>query len=65
MNYKTNRKPSSAQAAKRAVADGALSSSLFKRLDLNGPKGAKYEALLQGLDDVAKLDDPSGTIQRF
>jgi glutamate-5-semialdehyde dehydrogenase len=48
------------QAAKRAVADGALSGSLFKRLDLNGSKGAKYEALLQGLDDVARLEDPAG-----
>lgn len=48
------------QAARAAVAEGKLSSALYKRLDLDGPDGSKFAALLDGLDDVARLDDPVG-----
>lgn len=50
------------EAARAAVADGKLSSALYKRLDLNGPDGSKFESLLQGLDDVTRLDDPAGKV---
>eukprot|EP00002_Diphylleia_rotans_P017806 TRINITY_DN3454_c0_g1_i1.p1 TRINITY_DN3454_c0_g1~~TRINITY_DN3454_c0_g1_i1.p1 ORF type:complete len:442 (+),score=105.87 TRINITY_DN3454_c0_g1_i1:50-1375(+) len=46
-------------AAKKAVEEGRLSASLLRRLDLHGPK---YDALLAGLLDVAKLDDPVGQV---
>eukprot|EP01137_Pigoraptor_chileana_P021179 Opistho-2@84562 len=46
--------------AERAVSAGDLSSSLFKRLDIENPD--KFQALLDGLDDVAKLDDPTGKV---
>ncbi|KNC76512.1 glutamate-5-semialdehyde dehydrogenase [Sphaeroforma arctica JP610] len=46
--------------AKAAVEAGNLSSTLFKRLDLNGSDGAKYDTLLTGLDDVVTLEDPVG-----
>lgn len=39
---------------------GRLSSSLFKRLDLF--KGDKWEAMIQGVQDVADLPDPNGKI---
>lgn len=52
--------PLDSQACKTAIAKGQLSSALFKRLDLEGANGSKYESLLQGLDDVAKLEDPAG-----
>lgn len=49
--------------AKADLAQGSLSAALFKRLDLSGgPTHAKYETLLVGLDDVQKLDDPTGKI---
>ncbi|KAJ3195859.1 hypothetical protein HK101_010837 [Irineochytrium annulatum] len=44
--------------ARREVDAGTMSSSLFKRLDL-GAGGDKYAALLQGVLDVDKLDDPT------
>lgn len=37
-----------------------MSSSLFKRLDLF--KGDKWEAMIQGVQDVADLPDPNGKI---
>jgi len=45
------------EAAAAALAQGKLSQSLVKRLDL-GKKG-KYEDMLQGILDVKSLDDPS------
>eukprot|EP01134_Creolimax_fragrantissima_P000591 CFRG0591T1 len=48
--------------AHAAVAKGDLSSTLFKRLDLNGTGGEKYATLMQGLDDVMQLDDPVGKV---
>lgn len=48
------------EAATKAAADGQLSQSLVKRLDL-GKKG-KFEDMLQGILDVRGLDDPSTPI---
>ena len=42
--------------ATKAAADGNLSQSVLKRLDL-GRKG-KWEDMLQGILDVRELDDP-------
>ena len=39
------------------VASGSLSAALFKRLDL---EGSKFEAMLAGVGDVARLPDPVG-----
>lgn len=36
-----------------------MSESLKKRLDLNG---VKFQSLLDGLDDVVKLNDPIGKL---
>lgn len=44
------------EAATKAAADGLLSQSVLKRLDL-GRKG-KWEDMLQGILDVRDLDDP-------
>ena len=44
------------EAATKAAADGELSQSVLKRLDL-GRKG-KWEDMLQGILDVRDLDDP-------
>ena len=44
------------EAAITAAADGQLSQSILKRLDL-GRKG-KWEDMLQGILDVRDLDDP-------
>ena len=44
------------EAATKAAADGQLSQSVLKRLDL-GRKG-KWEDMLQGILDVRDLDDP-------
>lgn len=44
------------KAAAKAAADGQLSHSVLKRLDL-GRKG-KWEDMLQGILDVRDLDDP-------
>ena len=45
------------KTATKAAADGELSQSVLKRLDL-GRKG-KYEDMLQGILDVRDLEDPS------
>ncbi|KAL2917123.1 glutamate-5-semialdehyde dehydrogenase [Polyrhizophydium stewartii] len=52
-------------AANRAdleVEAGTLSASLYKRLDLAGPRDSKFEALLQGILDVVELEDPVGKV---
>ena len=41
------------------VESGSLSAALFKRLDL---EGSKFEAMLAGVADVARLPDPVGRI---
>ena len=41
------------------VASGSLSAALFKRLDL---EGSKFEAMLAGVGDVARLPDPVGRV---
>jgi len=45
--------------AEVAVAEGKLSASLLKRLDVSG---AKFDGLLSGIDDVIRLPDPVGNI---
>lgn len=45
--------------AEAAVKDGALSASLYKRLDVCG---AKFDTLLKGIDDVINLPDPVGEV---
>lgn len=45
------------ELARKAAADGSLSSALVSRLDL-GKKG-KWEDMLQGILDVRGLEDPS------
>jgi glutamate-5-semialdehyde dehydrogenase len=44
------------QAANKAAADGSLSQSVLKRLDL-GTKG-KFDDMLKGILDVRGLEDP-------
>lgn len=44
----------------QAAQDAQLSSSLIKRLDLS--KGDKYDVMLQGILDVAELEDPMGKL---
>ncbi|KAK6513793.1 hypothetical protein TWF506_008229 [Arthrobotrys conoides] len=46
------------EAAAALVAEGKLSQSLVKRLDLSRP--GKYEDMLQGIKDVRGLEDPVG-----
>jgi glutamate-5-semialdehyde dehydrogenase len=41
------------------VESGSLSAALFKRLDL---EGSKFEAMLAGVGDVARLPDPVGRV---
>lgn len=48
------------ELARKAAADGSLSSALVSRLDL-GKKG-KWEDMLKGILDVRDLPDPIGTI---
>ncbi|KAJ2786146.1 glutamate-5-semialdehyde dehydrogenase [Coemansia interrupta] len=50
------------EAAKKEVDAGNLSSSLFKRLDIEGSGGEKYTTLLQGVDDVDRIADPIGQV---
>ncbi|KAG5462049.1 MAG: Aldehyde/histidinol dehydrogenase, partial [Olpidium bornovanus] len=45
------------EAAEAAVSAGKLSASLAKRLDLSG---TKYDAMVAGVRDVEKLEDPTG-----
>lgn len=47
--------------AQKAAADGELSQSLLKRLDLGRP--GKYDDMLQGVVDVRDLEDPSKSYQ--
>lgn len=46
------------EAAAALVAEGKLSQSLVKRLDLS--RSGKYEDMLQGIKDVRGLEDPVG-----
>ncbi|KAF3176409.1 hypothetical protein EYR41_011127 [Orbilia oligospora] len=46
------------EAAATLVAEGKLSQSLVKRLDLS--RSGKYEDMLQGIKDVRGLEDPVG-----
>ncbi|KAL8965694.1 MAG: hypothetical protein Q9197_006379 [Variospora fuerteventurae] len=46
--------------ASQAAADGQLSQSILKRLDLNRP--GKWDDMLQGILDVRALDDPVGRV---
>lgn len=48
------------QAADEEVKAGRLSESLVKRLDLG--KADKWQAMLQGVSDVAALPDPTGKV---
>ena len=48
------------QFAEKEVQAGRLSSSLYKRLDLS--TGDKYNALLEGVLDVDRLPDPTGSV---
>ncbi|KAJ2247834.1 glutamate-5-semialdehyde dehydrogenase, partial [Coemansia sp. RSA 455] len=48
------------EAAQKEVEAGRLSSSLFKRLDIES--GEKYATLLQGVDDVDRISDPIGQV---
>ncbi|KAF9104235.1 hypothetical protein BGX29_002204 [Mortierella sp. GBA35] len=47
--------------ALKQVEAGKLSSSLYKRLDLEG--AGKFETMLQGIKDIDELEDPSGKVQ--
>jgi glutamate-5-semialdehyde dehydrogenase len=47
--------------ARKRVAEGSLSESLVKRLDLTLP--GKWESLLEGIQQVEALDDPTGKVQ--
>ncbi|KAG0306844.1 hypothetical protein BGZ98_001583, partial [Dissophora globulifera] len=42
------------------VESGKLSSSLYKRLDLEGP--GKFDTMLQGIKDIEQLQDPVGKV---
>ena len=48
--------------ATKAAADGSLSQSILKRLDLS--RKGKWEDMLQGILDVRDLEDPSEKAQR-
>lgn len=45
------------ELATKAAADGSLSQSVLKRLDLS--RKGKWEDMLQGILDVRDLEDPS------
>ncbi|GAA5984575.1 hypothetical protein JCM11641_006555 [Rhodosporidiobolus odoratus] len=49
------------EAAKEAVASGAMSNSLLTRLDLLS-SATKYDDMLQGILDVDSLADPTGQV---
>lgn len=49
------------ELAKKSAANGELSPSILKRLDL-GRKG-KYDDMLQGIRDVRDLEDPGRSIE--
>lgn len=44
------------ELAKKSAADGQLSQSILKRLDLSRP--GKFDDMLQGINDVRELEDP-------
>ena len=44
------------ELAKKASADGELSASIMKRLDLS--RKGKFDDMLQGIKDVRGLEDP-------
>lgn len=46
--------------ALKQVEAGKLSSSLYKRLDLEGT--GKFETMLQGIKDIDELEDPAGKV---
>jgi glutamate-5-semialdehyde dehydrogenase len=47
--------------AKIEVDAGRLSASLFKRLDIEGVNEEKFMTMVEGVADVDKLEDPTGT----
>lgn len=49
------------QAAEEQVKTGAMSMAMFKRLDLSS-SADKMDSMLQGIEDIAKLQDPSGVM---
>ena len=49
------------KVAAKAAADGELSQSVLKRLDLG--RLGKYEDMLKGIFDVRELEDPSKSSQ--
>jgi glutamate-5-semialdehyde dehydrogenase len=48
------------QAGEKLASEGKLSASLVSRLDLTRP--GKYDAMLQGITDVANLPVPTGQV---
>lgn len=48
------------QAAQLEVDAGRMSQSMMNRLDLG--RGDKWDAMLQGISDVAALPDPTGVV---
>jgi len=45
------------ESAAKSAANGELSQSILKRLDLTRP--GKYDDMLKGIQDVRNLEDPS------
>ncbi|KAF2716645.1 gamma-glutamyl phosphate reductase [Polychaeton citri CBS 116435] len=48
------------EIAQKSAADGTLSQSILKRLDLS--RKGKFEDMLQGIKDVKNLEDPVGRV---
>jgi glutamate-5-semialdehyde dehydrogenase len=48
------------KAAQEEVKSGSMNEALLGRLDLGKP--GKWDSMLQGIDDVAALPDPTGGI---
>ena len=59
-NYILNANIKDVELATKAAADGQLSQSILKRLDLT--RKGKWEDMLQGILDVRDLDDPGEKI---
>ena len=51
------------RSASKAAADGQLSQSVLKRLDLGRP--GKYDDMLKGILDVRELEDPSTFLEKL
>jgi len=51
------------EAAAKSAANGELSQSIFKRLDLS--RKGKYDDMLRGILDVRDLEDPGKTIYSY